>query len=109
MKRWLPFAFIVVVAVAALIVNQRMKSDGEANPRSLLYNIATTGREITRAPAQLTRISDEDEVRIGDAMASQYPHALTAGDQQVEQYISRLGDRIGTQARRRLPYRFQIG
>ena len=69
MKRWLPFIAIACTAIWVVVYNEHHKTDVDANPRSILYTVADTGREITRAPARLTRMSDEDEIRIGNQLA----------------------------------------
>jgi predicted Zn-dependent protease len=106
MKRWLPFVLIACAAIAVLVYNERHKSDADANPRSVLYTVADTGREITRAPARLTRMSDEDEIRIGNKLAQRYSVGLSAKDVQVESYIQSVGRKVFPIAHRKLPYQF---
>jgi predicted Zn-dependent protease len=106
MKRWLPFILIACAAIAVLVYNERHKTDTDANPRSILYTVADTGREITRAPARLTRISDEEEIRIGNELAQRYSVGLSTKDLQVESYIQSVGRRVSPIAHRKLPYQF---
>jgi len=63
-----------------LFYNERHKTDADASPRSILYTVADTGREITRAPARLTRMSDEEEIRIGNELAQRYSVGLSTND-----------------------------
>jgi len=106
MRRWLPFLMIACAGIAVLVYNERHKTDTDANPRSILYTVADTGREITRAPARLTRMSDDDEVRIGNELAQRYSVGLSANDVQVENYIQSVGRKIFPMAHRKLPYQF---
>ena len=45
MKRWLPFIMIACAAIGVLVYNERHKPHTDANPRSILYTVADTGRE----------------------------------------------------------------
>jgi predicted Zn-dependent protease len=106
MKRWLPFILIACAAVAALVYNERHKTDADASPRSILYAVADTGREITRAPARFTRMTDEEEIRIGNELAQRYSVGLSSKDVQVESFIQSVGRKIFPTAHRKLPYQF---
>jgi len=106
MKRWLPFIMIACAAGFVLFYNEHHKTDVDANPRSILYTVADTGREITRAPARLTRISDEDEIRIGNELAQRYSVGLSANDVQIENYIQGVARKIFPMAHRKLPFQF---
>src|SRR5438046_2583073 len=46
MKRWLPFIAIACTAIWVVVYNEHHKTDVDANPRSILYTVADTGREI---------------------------------------------------------------
>jgi predicted Zn-dependent protease len=106
MKRWLPFIAIACTAIWVVVYNEHHKTDVDANPRSILYTVADTGREITRAPARLTRMSDEDEIRVGNQLAQQYAVGLSAKDVQVESYIQSVGRKVFPLAHRKLPFQF---
>ena len=73
MKRWLVMIVILAASAAALYYSQRHKTETRVGPEAVLNALAETQREISRVPAHLTRLSDEEEVRIGDAMAQQVP------------------------------------
>jgi len=104
MKRWLPFIMIACTAIGVVVYNERHKPDTDANPRSILYTVADTGRELTRAPAQLTRMSDEDEIRVGNELAQRYSVGLSTKDVQIETYIQSVGRKVFPIAHRKLPY-----
>src|SRR5262249_35417099 len=76
-----------------------------------------TEHEMSRVPAKLTRISDEQEVRIGDEMASRYlaeidaaetrnPASTRSDDQLMQAYVEHVGRNVSFYAQRKLPYRF---
>src|SRR2546426_7697809 len=77
MKRGLTLAGIVMMGVAAVVVSERRKVDAPASPAALLYLIADTEQELTRMPVRFTRMSDQDEVRVGNEIAKSYSAART--------------------------------
>jgi beta-barrel assembly-enhancing protease len=110
MKRWIALAGIVLVGVAAVVVSERRKVDVEASPAALLYLVADSEQELTRMPVRFTRLSDADEIRIGDELARFYSES---GDEKkqpdivvVEKYLAQVGVSLATRAHRRLPYKF---
>ncbi|HTC92368.1 MAG TPA: M48 family metalloprotease [Terriglobales bacterium] len=116
MKRWL-FLFIIIAASAgALLLAERQKAQTHVGPEVVLGLIADTEQEMSRLPARLTRISDEQEIRIGDEMAQRYLAEIDAAetknaktnynDQLVQSYVERVGTRVSLYAHRKLPYRF---
>jgi len=109
MKRWITFAGIVLLGVASVVVSERRKVDVPASPAALLYLVADTEQELTRMPVSFTRMSDAEEIRIGDELARSYateerdntPEAAI-----VEHYLTRVGEQVARDAHRRLPYKF---
>ena len=72
MKRWVLFAGLVLVGVASVVVSERRKVDVPPSPAPVLYLIADTEQELTRMPVSFTRMSDAEEIRIGDELARSY-------------------------------------
>ena len=72
MKRWIALSGIVLLGVAAIWVSERRKVDVPAGPAAVLYLVADTEQELTRMPVSFTRMSDEEEIRIGDRLARIY-------------------------------------
>jgi predicted Zn-dependent protease len=109
MKRWITFAGIVLLGVASVVVSERRKVDVPASPAALLYLVADTEQELTRMPVRFTRMSDAEEIHIGDELARSYatedrdntPEAAI-----VEHYLTRVGEQVARDAHRRLPYKF---
>src|SRR5438876_5856642 len=109
MKRGLTLAGIVMMGVAAVVVSERRKVDAPASPAALLYLIADTEQELTRMPVRFTRMSDEEEIRIGNEIARAYGFPRDKQDRdtpEVERYLGQVGLRVAAHAHRRLPYRF---
>jgi predicted Zn-dependent protease len=110
MKRWLILAGIVVMGVAAVVVSERRKVDAPASPAALLHLIADTEQELTRMPVNFTRMSDQDEVRVGNELARNYFAAQTdKPDQEVTEiqaYVTQVGLHLAVHAHRKLPYAF---
>lgn len=110
MKRWLALAGIVVLGVAAVVVTERHKVNVPPGPAALLYLIADTEQELTRLPVSFTRMTDQEEIRAGDAIAKSYTAAQErisdADVLEVQDYITQVGWRLAAHAHRKLPYQF---
>src|SRR5205807_8071551 len=106
MKRGLTLAGILMMGVAAVVVSERRKVDAPASPAALLYLIADTEQELTRMPVGFTRMSDQEEIRIGNELARVY----ASGEQRentpevaiVEHYMTRVGEHVARDAHRKL-------
>jgi predicted Zn-dependent protease len=109
MKRWLAMILILGGSGAALYYSQRQKTETRVGPEAMLNALADTQREMSRVPARLTRLSDDDEIRIGDGMAQNYlarRRQPSPGDIELENYIATVGTAVSGRARRKLNYRF---
>jgi hypothetical protein len=72
MKRWVPLSVIFLAGLLAIVTAERHKIDLRPSSEAILSAAADGQRELTRIPGKLDRMSDEDEVRIGDALAQSY-------------------------------------
>jgi beta-barrel assembly-enhancing protease len=110
MKHWIVLAAIALLGTTAVVVSELRKVDVAASPAALLYLVADTERELTRMPVSFTRMSDEDEIQIGDQLAASYtfgdPHKKHPEDEEVRRYLTEVGSRVAANAHRKLPYRF---
>ena len=110
MKHWIILAVILLMAAAALVVGERRNAEAEVSPAPILYFVADTERELTRVPVSLTRISDKEEIAVGDEMARGYLEVSKKGDtpedRTIASYVSRVGTKVTENAHRKLPYRF---
>jgi len=111
MKRLALFFAVLGCAVAALYFSQRRPASTPVSANAILNMTADAQRDLARAPLRLTHLSDVEEIRIGDELASRYgmpSQKLTAEDQGLEKYIVRVGSTAALHAHRRLPYRFHM-
>jgi len=108
MKRWLALVLVVACGVSAVVVSEWQRVDVQASPAALLRWLAGFQREATRLPASATRLSDADEVRIGNEMADRVAPRLPAAsaDSAVETYVQLVGARVAAHTHRKLTYRF---
>jgi predicted Zn-dependent protease len=111
MKRIVALLLILVVAIAGLYLAQRRKHLDPVSPDAILDAAADFERDLTRAPMQLTRLSDAEEIRVGDQLAQRYVAelpALTPSQRDTQRWVAGVGARVATYARRRVPYRFHL-
>lgn len=111
MKRILALLVILVVAMAGLYLAQRRKHLDAVSPNAVLDMAADFQRDLSRTPMKVTRLSDDNEIRIGNELAQEYLRAEPAHSaemQTVEAYVSEVGDRVTAHAHRELPYRFHL-
>ena len=108
MKRWMALAGIIWLGIASVVVSERRKVDVLASPAALLYLVADSEQELMRMPVTFTRMSDQEEIRIGDELARSYrmkndqaPEVTT-----IERYLTQVGSQLASHAHRKLPYRF---
>src|SRR5262249_50851192 len=71
-KHWMAFGGFMLLAVAYVVTSERRKVDVPESAAALLYLVADSEQELTRIPVSFTRMSDEEEIRIGDQLARFY-------------------------------------
>src|SRR5208282_3208653 len=111
MKHRIFLLVAVLLAVLGLVLSEALKPEVPVSPAALLFFLADTQRELTRMPMQVTRLPDEKEIEIGNAIARRYlsmlPRAAANPEEQaIAAYVSGVGQRVAQHAHRRLPYRF---
>lgn len=113
MMRWLALAAFVALAAAVLYFNQRRHQPTRVGPEAVLAVAAEAQHELSRVPARITRLSDADETKIGNQLATRYSYREKPinkdeenDDAQVEQYVNEVGSQLVAHARRKLHYRF---
>jgi predicted Zn-dependent protease len=110
MKQAIAFLIVAVVGGAALYYSQLRKSTAVSS-NAVVNVVADAQRDIARIPNRLTRISDEEEIRIGNELASRYTTdfaTLTPEGQATQAYVSRVGVQLAAHAHRKLPYVFHL-
>lgn len=109
MKRWAAFAIVLASLGAALVWCQKTKPQVPVNPDALLFLVADTESELVRLPVRYTRLSDEEEIRIGNALAVRYAGLggpRSPDDNLISAYVQKVGGHLAAHATRKLPYRF---
>ncbi len=111
MKRLLALAAVLLTAAAALYLAQRRVHRDAVSANAVVDTAADWQRDLTRVPMRFTRLSDEQETRIGDELAQQYIAAMPAPAQEslaMQRYVGEVGGRVASHAKRRLNYRFHL-
>ena len=109
MKARLSFVAVVLLVTSAAAVTEWRKADAPVSPNALLHFVADAERELTRVPLASTRMSDAQEIAIGDRLMGSggpFRPSKEADDVEMQTYIEQVGSRVSSQARRNLPYRF---
>lgn len=111
MRSAVAFIIVVVIAAAALYFAQKRQQAVPVNANPMVEVVADVQRDVTRVPMRLTRISDEQEIKIGNELASGYElkqESLTPEQKALQNYVRQVGGKLAAQAHRKLPYQFQI-
>ncbi len=109
MKRLLIPVIILAIACAALYYSERHKQETRVGPEAVLNALADTQRGISRVPAAMTRLSDEEEIHMGDSMAQGYTSRYEVNQPEsiaLQDYVSQVGVIVAAHARRKLQYKF---
>jgi predicted Zn-dependent protease len=109
MKRWLFVAVIALASGAALYYSQRHKVENRVGPEAVLTAAAEAQREASHPVTQAVRLSDAEEIQIGNAMAARYEHAVGWDDETdapIEKYLNAVGRHVAARARRKFDYKF---
>jgi predicted Zn-dependent protease len=105
------FFLILGTALAGIFWSARRTKTTHVSSNAILQMTADTQRDITRAPMQMTRISDPREIAIGNDLAQRYTsqiQELTPEEAATEAYVQRVGGALSLRAHRQLPYRFHL-
>ena len=110
MKRALLFLCVLLVCVGALYLSERQNQSDHVSPNAVLGAAADVQRDLTRLPMRVSRLSDTEEIRIGDELATTYLSnvALSPEEQALDEYVAEVGAALALHAHRKLPYRFHL-
>ncbi|MGA2350240.1 MAG: M48 family metalloprotease [Terracidiphilus sp.] len=111
MKHALALVVVLLITGGALYFAQHQKRHDAVNANAVVDMAADWQRDITRAPMQFTRISDEQEMQIGDELARQYTSAQPEQSAEIhatQQYLNAVGEHVAAHAKRKLNYRFHL-
>lgn len=106
MRRLIALIVILAAAAGALYYSDRHKQEARVGPEAVLNALADTERELSRMPAAVTRMSDQEEIRIGDTLAQRYLSQLGTGDAAMQDYVTTVGRKVAARARRKFDYKF---
>jgi len=106
MRRLIILIVILAAAAAALYYSGRHKQEARVGPEAVLNALAETERELSRMPAAVTRMSDEEEIRTGNALAERYSAQYGQGDALMQDYVATVGRGVAAHARRKFDYQF---
>jgi predicted Zn-dependent protease len=111
MKRAVGFVVALGLGIAGIYYGQHREKATTVSANGLVAMMADAQRDITRAPMRVTRLSDDEEIAIGNQLAQEYvrdPGTLTPEEQALEGYVQRVGGTVASRAHRRLPYSFHL-
>jgi predicted Zn-dependent protease len=110
MKRWVLLAGVVILGAAAVVLSQKRKVEVRASPAALLNIVADGERDLLGMPTDFTRMPDEDEIRIGNELASLYIERQGAKklpeEDVISDYVTQVGEQVAKGTHRKLPYKF---
>ncbi len=104
MRRLVVLASLLAVVVAAALVAQRRPVQPPADPAPLLNLIGDVGRSAAAVPGRASRMSEADEIVVGNNLA----RTLRERSTPLAAYVTRVGTNVSRGARRRLPYAFHL-
>jgi len=111
MKRGAIFFAVLLVGLAALYYSQRRRETTPVSANAIVAMAADAQRDLTRAPMRFTRLSDHEEIEIGNDLAQKYSISeakLSPKEQALQNYVDHVGTSLAGHAHRRLPYSFHL-
>jgi predicted Zn-dependent protease len=111
MKRLAAFIGVFLVGVSAIFFSERRRNSAPVSANAILEVAADAQRDLSRVPMRLTRLSDDEEITVGNELAEQYSingAKMSPEESALDSYILRVGSKIASHARRRLPYSFHL-
>ncbi len=111
MKRLFGLGVVVALLLAGLFLAQKRRPHAEASPDAVLHFIGDTEQELSRLPMTATRLTDAEEMKIGNELAQRYKYSEqlrddTPENQQFRNYLQRVGLAVSGHAQRKLIYQF---
>jgi beta-barrel assembly-enhancing protease len=111
MKRLAIFVVVLATGVASLFFSQRRHESTPVSANAVVEVAADAQRDLSRVPMRLTRLSDDEEIAVGNQLADQYSAGTTQLSREelgLESYVRRVGNNLARHAHRRLPYSFHL-
>ena len=111
MKRIGAFISVLLVGVSAIYFSERRRDSTPVSANAVVEVAADAQRDLSRIPMRLTRLSDDQEIAIGNELAQQYSinsAKMSPEELALDSYIRRVGGRVASHAHRHLPYSFHL-
>jgi predicted Zn-dependent protease len=108
MKRILVLACILGLSGAAVWYGQHRRDQPVIAPNGGINLVADSERELSRVPMRVTRLSDDEEVSVGDEIATLYIESNVRPETQTQAIVEQVGSELAARAHRKLPYRFHL-
>ena len=111
MKRIGVFIGVLVVAVSAIYFSERRHDSTPVSANAIVEVAADAQRDLSRVPMRLTRLSDDQEITIGNELAEQYSinsDKMSPEELALDGYVRRVGGTVASHAHRHLPYSFHL-
>jgi beta-barrel assembly-enhancing protease len=111
MKRIGVFIGVLLVAVSAIYLSERRHESTPASANAVVEVAADAQRDLSRVPMRLTRLSDNEEIAVGNDLAEQYSinnAKMSPEELALDSYVRRVGSTVASHAHRHLPYAFHL-
>jgi predicted Zn-dependent protease len=111
MKRIGTFIGVLIVGVSAIYFSERRHDSTPVSANAVVEVAADAQRDLARIPMRLTRLSDEQEIAVGNELAEQYAinsAKMNPEEQALDTYVRRVGSTVASHAHRHLPYSFHL-
>ena len=105
------FFLVIAAAAAAIYFAQRQQKTNHVSANALVDLAADAQRDLTLAPMRLTRLSDQEEIAIGQRLQSQYAlldKQMSPKEQILQDYVRQVGAKLAIHAHRPMPYEFHL-
>jgi beta-barrel assembly-enhancing protease len=111
MKRIGLFIGVLLVALSAIYFSERRHDSTPVSANAIVEVAADAQRDLSRVPMRFTRLSNEEEIAVGNELAEQYSinsTKMSPEELALDSYVHRVGSTVASQAHRRLPYSFHL-
>jgi beta-barrel assembly-enhancing protease len=111
MKRIGVFIGVFLVVVSAVYFSERRNDSTPVSANAIVEVAADAQRDLSRVPMRLTRLSDDQEIAIGNELAQQYSinsDKMSPEELALDGYIRGVGGTVASHAHRHLPYSFHL-
>jgi len=111
MKRIGLFIGVLLVSLSAIYFSERRHDSTPVSANAIVEVAADAQRDLSRVPMRFTRLSDEQEIAVGNELAEQYSinsAKMSPEELALDSYVRRVGSTVASHAHRRLPYSFHL-